>query len=212
MSPEQIDAAGVDSRSDLYCLGLVFYEMLAGKPPFESSSPRELLNLQCTAPPPPLPDGARRSLPKGVERLLLELLEKRPDDRPGSAADVLHELEPFAPASEGAKRKNRAADEAPAASTEPTSGEPSDKTAEPKPKDSESPKREAKKKPERERADTIALVEKAAAPREVPARAALLVVVALSVIAALVTYIARVSTSAETPGEKPATTAERSAP
>jgi len=205
MSPEQIDAAGVDSRSDLYCLGLVFYEMLAGKPPFESSSPRELLNLQCTAAPPPLPDDARRSLPKGVERLLLELLEKRPDDRPGSAADVLHELEPFAPAEAGSKMKPRSDEASPAASSKPAS-----KPSEPKPE--KAPKPEPKKKPERERSDTIALVEKAAAPREVPARAGLIVVVLLSVIAALVTYIVRVSTSAEAPGEKPATTAERSAP
>ena len=53
MSPEQIDATTVDARSDLYCLGLVLYEMLAGKAPFESASPRELLNLQCTAARPP---------------------------------------------------------------------------------------------------------------------------------------------------------------
>ena len=95
MSPEQIDAAGVDARSDLYCLGLLLYEMLCGKPPFESASPRELLNLQCTAPPGPLPDDVKKALPRGVQKLLLELLEKRPDDRPATAKDVLHELEPF---------------------------------------------------------------------------------------------------------------------
>ena len=98
MSPEQIDAAAIDGRSDLYCLGLILYEMLSGRPPFESASPRELLNLQCTQPPPPLPDEVRRGLPRGVERLLFELLEKAPDDRPATAGDVLHELEPFAPA------------------------------------------------------------------------------------------------------------------
>src|SRR5262245_25386185 len=66
MSPEQIDAGPVDARSDLYALGLVFYELLAGRPPFQSSSPRELLNLQCTAAPPPLPESVRRGLPRGV--------------------------------------------------------------------------------------------------------------------------------------------------
>src|SRR5205085_2041347 len=76
MSPEQIDAARVDGRSDLYCLGLVLYEMLAGAGPFQSASPRELLNMQCTAEPPPLPSSVRAQLPKGIERLLGELLQK----------------------------------------------------------------------------------------------------------------------------------------
>src|SRR5687768_4853160 len=97
MSPEQIDAGPVDGRSDLYALGLVFYELVAGRPPFESSSPRELLNLQCTAAPPPLPEPVRRAMPRGLERLIFELLSKSRDDSPASAADVLHELEPFLP-------------------------------------------------------------------------------------------------------------------
>jgi len=200
MSPEQIDATGVDARSDLYCLGLVLYEMLAGKPPFESPSPRELLNLQCTAKPPPLGDSVRGALPKGVERLLFELLEKKPDDRPGSAADVLHELEPFAPASGGARRRSRASAEVPAASeAEP----PAERKPSPKPE--KAPAKEASAK--KERADTIALVEKAAAPREVPTRTGVLIVVLLSVIAGLVTYLLRASGDPD-PREQPALTGD----
>jgi eukaryotic-like serine/threonine-protein kinase len=95
MSPEQIDAHTIDHRSDLYCLGLIFYEMLAGRPPFHSSSPRQLLNLQCTAEPPPFDEEIRRSVPKGVEQLVFQLLEKAPEDRPYLAQDVVERLEPF---------------------------------------------------------------------------------------------------------------------
>jgi len=98
MSPEQIDAGVIDGRSDLYSLGLVLFEMLVGHPPFQSESTRELLNLQCTAPPPTLPDEVRAGLPRGVERLVQRLLAKAPGDRPASAQEVVTALEPFATA------------------------------------------------------------------------------------------------------------------
>jgi serine/threonine-protein kinase len=73
MSPEQIDARAVDARTDLYALGLLLYEMLTGEPPFRSASPRELLNLQCTAEPPPFGDDVQA--PEGVCALVFELLD-----------------------------------------------------------------------------------------------------------------------------------------
>src|SRR5262245_7188487 len=85
MSPEQIDAQTIDARSDLYSLGLMFYEMLCGSPPFHSASPRELLNMQCTTPAPELPEDVRRGLPRGVEDMLFKMLEKAPSARPASA-------------------------------------------------------------------------------------------------------------------------------
>lgn len=99
MSPEQIDARTIDARSDLYALGLVLYECLAGAPPFRSASPRELLNLQCTAAAPPLPDEVRATLPAGIEALLFRLLEKSPEGRPASTAEVVATLGMFHAAS-----------------------------------------------------------------------------------------------------------------
>lgn len=201
--PELIARDGpVGYASDVYGLGLVLYEMLAGKPPFESPSPRELLNMQCTQAPPPLGDKVRGALPKGIERLLFELLEKRPDDRPGSAADVLHELEPFAPASGGARRRTRPSATVPAASEREAEA-----TAKKGPEADVAERPAPRPKQDKPRADTIALVEKAAAPRDVPARTGLLIVVLLSLIAGLVTYLVRASGSDDEPRNEPALTA-----
>ena len=93
MSPEQIDAKPVDGRSDLYALGLLLYEMIGGTAPFRSASPRELLNMQCTAAPPPL----EVELPRGVRELVTKLLSKAPEDRPAKADVVVDALAPFLP-------------------------------------------------------------------------------------------------------------------
>lgn len=92
MSPEQIDARTIDHRSDLYALGLVFYELLCGRPPFVADSPRELLNMQCTQTPPPLEAKIRAELHSDHEELLWSLLDKDPDRRPQSALRVLDRL------------------------------------------------------------------------------------------------------------------------
>jgi tRNA A-37 threonylcarbamoyl transferase component Bud32 len=93
MSPEQIDARAVDARSDLFALGLLLWEILAGRPPFEGTSPRMLMEKLCTEPTPRLPDRAREGLPFEVETLIERLLAKDPNGRPGSAAEVVEWLE-----------------------------------------------------------------------------------------------------------------------
>lgn len=55
MSPEQINALDVDGRSDLYSLGVMFYELLTGRPPFQGDTPIAVLMAHLTNPPPPLP-------------------------------------------------------------------------------------------------------------------------------------------------------------
>jgi len=198
MSPEQIDAGSIDGRSDLYCLGLVLYEMLAGEPPFESASPRELLNKQCTEAPPPLPDDVRRGLPRGVERLLFEMLEKSPDDRPATADDVLHELEPFAPADAAAPRPRRVGKPESAAAAA-SSDAPATGNARSSSRDSKPAPAKSSGKPDKPRADTIALVERAGAAREVSRRTGVLIVVALSLFAGVVTWLVRAHSGPEAP-------------
>jgi serine/threonine-protein kinase len=182
MSPEQIDAASVDGRSDLYCLGLVLYEMLAGRPPFASESPRELLNLQCTEPPPPLPGDVRGQLPRGIERVMLRLLEKSPTQRPRSADEVLTALEPFAASAPIALAPGVAtptiSPSTASTSTVPTHDAATASAPHPQP---------AHPVP----ADTIALVERAGRVREIPTLLALAIAVLLCALSGLGTYVLR---------------------
>ncbi len=186
MSPEQIDAGTIDGRSDLYALGLVFFEMLAGRTPFESASPRELLNMQCTAPAPPLPDDVRSALPRGVERLLYALLEKRPEDRPADAAAVVEALEPFVvadfrgvrahdtrrPKAQGHEVSPVARSHPPATASRPLAHHPS-----PFPMGS----------------DTIGLVERAAEPKRIATSLGVAIIVLSSLMAGAITYFERTS-------------------
>ncbi|WP_433894049.1 tetratricopeptide repeat protein [Streptomyces sp. CA-111067] len=92
MSPEQIGGSGeVDHRSDLYSLGCVLYELSTGAPPFDLGDAWSILvGHRDTAPEPPR--GKRPELPGELERLILDLLAKDPDDRPQNAADVCGRL------------------------------------------------------------------------------------------------------------------------
>ena len=85
MSPEQCLGQRVGARSDLYSLGVVLYEMLAGRPPFIDPLPSAVLVKQATAPPPPLPQ-LRQDIPKQLALAVHTLLAKRPENRPRTAA------------------------------------------------------------------------------------------------------------------------------
>jgi eukaryotic-like serine/threonine-protein kinase len=93
MCPEQIEGMVIDQRADLYNVGLILYEMLTGAPPFRSQSTRELLNAQCTAPPPALPPEVAQAVPASLVQLMLHLLAKSPQQRPSSAEEVLRRLD-----------------------------------------------------------------------------------------------------------------------
>jgi eukaryotic-like serine/threonine-protein kinase len=87
MSPEQASEAPLDGRSDVYALGCVLYEMIAGRPPFKGSSPVALLALRLVEPAPSL-DSAGAVVPPEVERLVARALARRPEERFQSAREL----------------------------------------------------------------------------------------------------------------------------
>ncbi len=80
MSPEQARGEDAISSSDLYALGVLFFEMLTGRLPFRSGDRDELLDMQRTA-NPPKPSKYRSDIPEHAEKIILKLLEKKPEDR-----------------------------------------------------------------------------------------------------------------------------------
>jgi hypothetical protein len=89
MAPEQAVGQKVDERCDVYALGTILFEMLAGRPPFKGSGVFDTLRQQVAA-PPPRPSEVRSDvqIPAIVERITLKCLEKQPENRFSSAAQL----------------------------------------------------------------------------------------------------------------------------
>jgi len=84
MSPEQCRSDHLDWRTDIYSLGVIAYQMLAGAPPFTGTAP-EVMRLHIEAPPPQLKE-KRRKIRKRMAALVMSALAKNPADRPATAA------------------------------------------------------------------------------------------------------------------------------
>ena len=91
MSPEQIAGRTVDHRTDLFSLGIVLYEMAAGRRPFEGASSAEVTAAILRDTPSPLGE-IRSDLPADLVRIARRCLEKLPNDRVQTARDVCNEL------------------------------------------------------------------------------------------------------------------------
>jgi len=87
LSPEQAKGLSVDGRSDLYSLGIIFYEMLVGRVPFDDPSVPSLLVKHMAEPPRPS-SALRPDVHPAIESIVLRLLEKDPARRFQRAEDL----------------------------------------------------------------------------------------------------------------------------
>ena len=87
MAPEQVKGQSADARSDIYSLGILLYEMLTGRVPFESDSEFELMRAQVEDAPKP-PRTLFPQIPLAVEQAIMRALAKKPEARPQTAGDL----------------------------------------------------------------------------------------------------------------------------
>jgi serine/threonine-protein kinase len=94
VAPETAEGKGTDARSDLYTLGIIFYEILTGQKPFVGETPFATLKKHCTEPPTP-PTAISPDCPRELEAIILKLLRKDPNDRYPGAEELLIELREY---------------------------------------------------------------------------------------------------------------------
>lgn len=94
MAPEQIAGAEVDARADLYALGVVFFEMLTGQPPYDDENVARLMGKHVTHPIPTLRERCPGvAFPQAAERLIAQLLAKDADARPADAHALIEAID-----------------------------------------------------------------------------------------------------------------------
>ncbi|MBN3929240.1 serine/threonine protein kinase [Streptomyces verrucosisporus] len=92
LSPEQALGRGVDARSDLYSVGIMLFELLTGRLPFDADSPLAIAYAHVQE-EPPVPSSVNRSLPAAVDALIARTLRKNPNERFPTAEAMRQECE-----------------------------------------------------------------------------------------------------------------------
>ena len=101
MAPERITSIDAGPAADLYALGIIFFEMLTGRLPFESEEITGFF-IKHMQEPPPKPSELVPQCPRRLEELILEMMAKKPEERPVDAHQVIKELQALAPKSAAA--------------------------------------------------------------------------------------------------------------
>ncbi len=94
ISPEQACGKVTDGKSDIYSVGIVLYEMLTGKKPFDTDNPVTVAVMQMNN-QAELPRAVNASIPEGIEEIVRKAIEKDPEQRYQSAAEMIKDLESF---------------------------------------------------------------------------------------------------------------------
>lgn len=95
MAPEQATSKNIDHRADIYALGIVFYEMVTGRRPFQADTPLAVL-FKHASESLPRPTQFVPNLPESVEKILLKALAKKPEDRYQGMEEVVNAMDGLA--------------------------------------------------------------------------------------------------------------------
>ena len=94
ISPEQAKGGRVDSRSDLYSLGVVMYEMMSGRPPYDGESPVAVAIKHING-GAPMPSTLNPNIPGGLEQIIMHAMAMEPGERYDSATAMLRDMDEF---------------------------------------------------------------------------------------------------------------------